>query len=184
MATRLKSSTGVLLLDAKLRLVHLTSEAASILEYPNTTPTRESAVSIEKLLPCVRAQLPGGAAKAATAKYEFISGRRRYSCRAFMLGGESGKARGSDSAQPSIVVLLERAFPQAPEIAHWCESFQLTARECETVKYVLKGLTTKEIAAQMHISPKTVKSFLKLVMTKTGASNRMGIIAKVLGKVS
>ncbi len=182
MATRqLKSSTGVLLLDAQLRLVHLTAEAASILEYPGPARAAESTVSIEKLLPCVRAQLPGTSAKPVTTAYEFISGRRRYSCRAFMLGAEGGKGR---DRKPSIVVLLERAFPQAPEIVHWCESFQLTARECETVKYVLKGLTTKEIAAQMHISPKTVKSFLKLVMTKTGTSNRMGIIAKVLGKVS
>ena len=43
-----------------------------------------------------------------------------------------------------------------------------------------KGLLDKEIADQMSISPNTVKSFLKLVMAKVGASNRTGIIAQIL----
>ena len=37
---------------------------------------------------------------------------------------------------------------------------------------LLRGLTSKEIADEMRISPSTVKSFLKLVMTKVGATSR------------
>jgi DNA-binding CsgD family transcriptional regulator len=36
----------------------------------------------------------------------------------------------------------------------------------------------------MHISPSTVKSFLKLVMSKVGATSRTGIIAKMLAEGS
>jgi DNA-binding CsgD family transcriptional regulator len=36
----------------------------------------------------------------------------------------------------------------------------------------------------MRISPSTVKSFIKLVMTKVGVSSRTGIIAKILEKTS
>jgi DNA-binding CsgD family transcriptional regulator len=57
---------------------------------------------------------------------------------------------------------------------------QRTNRESETVKLLLKRLTSKEIADQMSISPSTVKSFLKLIMTKVGATNRMGIVANIL----
>jgi DNA-binding CsgD family transcriptional regulator len=62
--------------------------------------------------------------------------------------------------------------------------FQLTTRECETVKLLLRGLTSKEIASEMSISPNTVKSFLKLAMAKVGASNRAALIARILEKAS
>jgi DNA-binding CsgD family transcriptional regulator len=114
-----------------------------------------------------------------------MSGRRRYRCRAYLLDvGNHGYGGPGDRLQPKIVVVLERVFRQSPDITRWSEAFQLTSRECETVKYLLKGLTSKEIADQMNISPNTVKSFLKLVMSKVGASNRTGIIAKILEKAS
>jgi len=65
------------------------------------------------------------------------------------------------------------------DIAQWSEKYRLTNRERETVTFLLKGLTSKQIATAMCISPSTVKTFLKLVMVKVGASSRTGIIAKI-----
>jgi DNA-binding CsgD family transcriptional regulator len=48
----------------------------------------------------------------------------------------------------------------------------------------MRGLTSKEIAQEMNISPNTVKSFLKLVMAKVGVSNRTGLVARVFDKAS
>jgi DNA-binding CsgD family transcriptional regulator len=181
--SHLKPSVGVLLLDAQLRLVHYTAEAAAILEYPQKS--RES-VPLDKVLPATRSQLANPPKAASAASLEFISGRRRYRCQAFVLdaGGHNSSGQGSrvlvDHLQPKIVVVLERVFTQSPDITRWSETFQLTNRECETVKFLLKGLSSKEIGDQMSISPNTVKSFLKLVMAKVGASNRTGIIAKIL----
>jgi DNA-binding CsgD family transcriptional regulator len=180
--SQLKSSIGVLLLDAQLRLVHHTAEAATILEYPRKP--RQS-VPLDKILPAVRSQLASRPKTSSAASLEFRSGRRRYQCRAFVLDTSGRGSRGEgDRFQPKFVVVLERVLPGASDIARWCEGFQLTGRECETVKFLLKGLSSKEIADQMNISPSTVKSFLKLVMTKVGASSRMGIIAKILEKAS
>jgi DNA-binding CsgD family transcriptional regulator len=180
--SQLKSSIGVLLLDAQLRLVHHTAEAAAILEYPRKPRER---VPLAKVLPAIRSQLASPPKAVSAASLEFTSGRRRYWCRAFLLdpGGRSSIG-GGDRLQPKIVVILERVFPQAPDIMRSCEAFQLTSRESETVTLLLKGLSSKQIADQMSISPSTVKSFLKLVMNKVGASSRMGIIAKILGKAS
>jgi DNA-binding CsgD family transcriptional regulator len=61
------------------------------------------------------------------------------------------------------------------------ERFGLTARERETVQYLLEGLTSKEIAQRMKISPNTVKAFLRLVMVKMGVSTRSGIIGRIVG---
>jgi DNA-binding CsgD family transcriptional regulator len=180
--TPMKPSVGVLLLDSQLRLVHYTAEAAAILEYPKKSLVT---VPLYKVLPATRVQIAGPSKITSAASLEFPSGRRRYRCQAFVLDtGLSSNGRGSrgdgDRLQTKIVVVLERVFPQSPSIARWCEAFQLTSRECETVKFLLKGLTSKEIGDQMSISPNTVKSFLKLVMAKVGASNRTGIIAKIL----
>jgi DNA-binding CsgD family transcriptional regulator len=179
MRSQLYPSIGVLLLDADLRVVHHTLEAAAILEYPGKPC---ESVHLDKVLPAIRAQL---ATPAASEPLEFRSGQRRYQCRAFLLNANGHGSRGdADRLQPKIVVVIERVFPQAPDITRWCQAFQLTSRESETVRFLLKGLTSKEIADQMSISPSTVKSFLKLVMAKVGASNRTGIIAKILEKAS
>jgi DNA-binding CsgD family transcriptional regulator len=178
--SQLKPSVGVLLLDAQLRLVHYTAEAASILEYPRKSRER-APLDLDKVLPATRSQLASPRKSGDPASLEFNSGRRRYRCQAFLLDSSGDGSRGCvDHLQPKIVVVLERVFPQALDVARWCEAFQLTGRESETVKLLLKGLTSKEIADRMNISPSTVKSFLKLIMTKVGVSNRMGIIAKIL----
>jgi DNA-binding CsgD family transcriptional regulator len=46
---------------------------------------------------------------------------------------------------------------------------------------LLQGLTSKEIAQRMGISPNTVKAFLRLVMVKMGVSTRSGIVGKIVG---
>ncbi len=56
--------------------------------------------------------------------------------------------------------------------------FNLTARERETVGFLIEGLTSKEIAGHMNISPNTVKAFIRLIMVKMGVSTRSGIIGK------
>jgi DNA-binding CsgD family transcriptional regulator len=178
----MKSSVGVLFLDAEFRLVHHTAEAAAILEYPEKP--RES-VPLHKVLPAIRSQLASPPDAPSAASFEFSSGRRRYHCRAFLLDANGHVFGGdSDRLQPKIVVVLDRAVPEATDIMRLCERFQLTNRECEAVTFLMRGLTSKEIADQMKISTSTVKSFLKAVMIKVGASSRTGIIAKILEKPS
>ena len=60
------------------------------------------------------------------------------------------------------------------------DMFGLTPRERTATQLLTQGLTSKEIAARMGISPNTVKAFLRLVMMKTGVTTRSGIVGKVL----
>lgn len=172
--TQSNSSIGVLLLDGHLRLLHNDPEAAIILEYPRKP---QPSVALDKVLPAIRSQLAETAGAAPAVAHEFRSGRRRYQCRAYVLDSNGHGANGNHAR---IVAVLERPPAMVPDLGRWCEACQLTARESETVKLLTKGLTSKEIAEQMHISSSTVKSFLKLVMTKVGATSRTGIIARVL----
>jgi DNA-binding CsgD family transcriptional regulator len=77
--------------------------------------------------------------------------------------------------------MLERRSNEAAKLNEMSERFGLTAREQETVKYLLEGLTSKEIAQRMKISPNTVKAFLRLVMVKMSVSTRSGIIGRIVG---
>ena len=48
----------------------------------------------------------------------------------------------------------------------------LTAREVEVLKLVAQGLSNKQIAARLVISPKTAGNHIEHIYTKIGASNR------------
>jgi DNA-binding NarL/FixJ family response regulator len=49
---------------------------------------------------------------------------------------------------------------------------RLTAREVEVLRLLARGLSNKEIARQLVISPKTAGSHVENIYAKTGASNR------------
>jgi DNA-binding CsgD family transcriptional regulator len=83
--------------------------------------------------------------------------------------------------QPSLGVLLERYSSSTAALSQLTKQFDLTVRERETVELLLQGLTSKEIATRMNISPNTVKAFLRLVMVKMGVSTRSGIVGRVIG---
>jgi DNA-binding CsgD family transcriptional regulator len=168
------SKVGVLLLDCQLRAVYHNEEAANILMYPRSS---EQIPSLGSVIPAARSLLASASQASSSSATEFKSGRRRYRCRVIALDSN----RETESCfQAKIVVLLERECTQSIEITRRSEKFRLTRRERETVALLLRGLTSKEIANEMQVSPSTVKSFLKMVMVKVGASNRAGIVAKLL----
>ena len=76
-------------------------------------------------------------------------------------------------------ILLERIAPKSVDISDVAQQFRLTQREQETVGLLTLGLTSKEIASRMNISPNTVKAFFRLVMTKMAVSTRAGIVGKI-----
>ncbi|WP_369383981.1 response regulator transcription factor [Streptomyces sp. cg36] len=49
----------------------------------------------------------------------------------------------------------------------------LTAREKEVLGHLAQGLTDREIARRMALSPHTVDTYLRRLRRKTGTSNRV-----------
>ena len=82
-------------------------------------------------------------------------------------------------AEPVIGVVVERATAPV-DMSEIAERYGLTHREALAVQFLVRGLTSKEIAARMGISPNTVKVFLRLAMVKTGVTTRSGIVGKFL----
>ena len=177
MLTNVASGQGFILLDTRLRPIAYNSEAVQILSFP-TKPDRIKQVSLF-LYDKIRSNLlNGGSPEMPEFVRECKAGRRTYSCRAFRIDCNSV----NDTKAPiTFAILLERHVSSAVALADLSRQFELTARECETVALLLEGLTSKEIASRMQISPNTVKAFLRLVMVKMDVSTRSGIVGKALG---
>ncbi len=164
--------SGFLLVDSLLQPIYANDEAIRILAYPQSPrKVRPLGTFLARRL---RSILREQERDVETRPAELTSGRRRYLCRSF-----SVKPRGKNSMQPALALLLERNRPRAVDLHEFAERFRLTRREREAVELLMRGFTSKEIAARMNISVNTVKAFLRLVMLKTSVSTRSGIIGKV-----
>jgi DNA-binding CsgD family transcriptional regulator len=168
------SQPGFLLLDKSLGPVASNHEAIRILTYPNL-PERIKRMDVF-LADKIRTGLVSRqSSDVLDFVKEFKSGKRRYFCRSFLVD-TNGKAI------PVLAALLfERCSSGTSAVAQIGQDFELTQRERETVELLVQGLTSKEIALRMNISPNTVKAFLRIVMVKMGVSTRSGILGKVIG---
>ena len=54
----------------------------------------------------------------------------------------------------------------------------LSRRENEIMQHVAKGMTNAEIAAELFISPITVRNHVSSILTKLDATNRTQAVAK------
>lgn len=58
----------------------------------------------------------------------------------------------------------------------------LTAREHETAALVAEGLTDRQIAARLHVSPRTVHAHLRAAFAKTGSRSRVTLALWVIAE--
>jgi DNA-binding CsgD family transcriptional regulator len=168
------SNNGFLLLDGEMNLIASNDPALQILSFPSeASRIKQPRVFLADR---VRTTLLDHQQDQKGFVREFRSGKRRYICKSFQVD-----CNGQYSPRPAFAVLLERDAAGTSTLAELSERFDLTQRERETVEYLLQGLTSKEIATRMNISPNTVKAFLRLVMVKMKVSTRSGIAGKLAG---
>jgi DNA-binding CsgD family transcriptional regulator len=172
-----RSETGFLLLSGDLKPLYLNARAAEILLHPEQ-PKATNDVR-KRLVSKIRAMVAnGGPNGQMSACKEFLSGSRRYVCQLFDVDTPGNGLNGSKGS--SMALLLERSPRAIADMATICEQYRLTPREGQTVRFLLQGLASKEIAAKMGISPNTVKVFLRLAMVKMGVTSRSGIMSKFI----
>ena len=177
MLTTAAASSGLILLGDGNNPIAFNNTALQILAYP-TDPNK-----INQPLLFVRDKvkfrlLKGNGGTTALFVHDLLSGRRKYNCRVFPFDSDANKANLVRSA-----ILLERQSHIGGGLAGLLGQFNLTPREIETVALLVEGLTSKQIAARMEISPNTVKAFLRIVMVKMDVSTRSGIVGKIIGSV-
>lgn len=167
---------GLVVVDTKFNVLACNPDAVQILTFPERQETVKDLNGW--LAGRVRAHLVDRRSHGTPGFVtEFRSARRVYICRAFPL---SFAFPGPLSSQSGTIVLMERKSNGVPSIADLSQRFGLTTREQQTVQLLLQGLTSKEIAQRMGISPNTVKAFIRLVMVKMGVSTRSGIVGRII----
>jgi DNA-binding CsgD family transcriptional regulator len=168
------SSEGFVLLNSYLKPVFINQLAVDILSYPQKLDTRSQegflTTRIRSLFFAAEsANVPGSV-------ITFPSGRRIYEGRAYCVN-----ALAKGDTQVSIAILLQRRSSKVAALNTVSERFNLTTREQQVLQYISHGLTTKEIAVGLEISPNTVKNFVRMIMVKMGVSTRSGIVGKAFG---
>ena len=86
-------------------------------------------------------------------------------------------ARGEMLLKPEIIakVLAHTAAPPAPS-----GPLDLTVREREVLEAVAQGERSKEIAARLHITERTVKAHLTSIYNKLGVDSRAAAVAEAI----
>ncbi len=92
-----------------------------------------------------------------------------------LMAGIQAASRGESLISPSIaakVLQRVRATSTQPEIATAIKA-ELSAREIEVLKLIANGKDNAVIAAELHISPKTVKNHISNILMKLQIDNRI-----------
>jgi DNA-binding NarL/FixJ family response regulator len=92
-----------------------------------------------------------------------------------LMAGIQAASRGESLISPTIaakVLQRVRATSTQPEIANTIKA-ELSDREIEVLKLIANGKDNAVIAAELHISPKTVKNHISNILMKLQIDNRI-----------
>ena len=165
---------GLLLMDSSLSPISCNDEMIRILSFPDV-PEHIRRLDVF-LTDTIRARLlDRQSPQHSRFVTEFVSGKRRYCCWVFHLDRHLKGA-----SQPALELLLERSSSGLLFLLRMAQLFNFSQREKQAVELLLLGLSNKEIANRMNISPNTVNTFFRLIMIKMGVSSRSGILARMI----
>jgi DNA-binding CsgD family transcriptional regulator len=165
---------GVILTDHSLRLIALDSRAVAILKdvsehngadsLPLSVPREVSSVFLNR-----------ASGDWSEIRIQLAGKRHDYRCTVYQLESQNGIFK-----QGIVTLYLQRDASPNSAILHIVTRCGLTPREEGVLRGISIGLTTKEVAQQLKISPNTVKTYLHSIMLKLGVTTRAAIVGKLL----
>ena len=169
---------GMAIVDSENRLVSATPEALawfddveSVFRLPDPRLGRDvpSEVTVAAQEARARAAAEGNAAPTRT---------RARTRNGVWLLIHASCLHGADATAADTAVVIEPA--KASEVAPLIvDAYELTPREVDVTRALARGLTTNEIARELHLSRYTVQDHLKSVYEKAGVSSRGELVAKM-----
>jgi DNA-binding CsgD family transcriptional regulator len=156
---------GVVAFDAQCRVVSATADASRVM-----------------------ALMPGDVTSTLYAVAIGASRRDRASARVRLTDGrwlllQGGRMHGGANDSAHVTVSL-MAAPRADLTSLLLRLHALSARQREVAELLTRGPRTDEIAAQLHISPHTLRDHVKAIFTKLGVQGRAELMALVSDNVS
>jgi len=169
---------GMAIFDADSRLVSATPEALawfeeleSVQRIPDAMVGLDVPSEVTVAAQEARARAATSASPAATRTRARTRGGVWLLIHASCLHRADGM--GADAA---VVIEPAKASEVAPLIV---DAYGLTPREVDVTRALARGLTTNEIAGELHLSRYTVQDHLKSVYEKAGVSSRGELVAKM-----
>lgn len=169
-------TSGVVILDESGEILYLNQEARSILSTfsANDDPSDKDSPINKAIVKAIKENL-GPLNEPSSSVIHCSDSDSTYSLRALPLDKPHKKGKSC------VMVLIEgvtihRKFDM--DVVQ--KQFGLTKREAEVTFCLTKGLTNKEIANILSLSPETVHDYVKQVMIKFKTTTRSGIVGKVL----
>ncbi len=161
-----KGTAAMLVVDRDNQVQDLTVEAGRLLDELRTVGVDEDGLPSLVRNVVTRARASRSSSHTATRLHGNSGRWRRVT--AIPMEGDQG----------TVAVMIEpaRAADLTPILL---EAYDLTEREIDIVVHLARGLATKEIAAELSISPHTVRDHVKAIFTKTGFTSRGELVARV-----
>ncbi len=178
------SQAGLVLLSSTLQVVYLNPEARVLLQEfaLRPMPSTDLPAAIRSFCQEVMQKLPTSPESTA---WEGLRHSRltssRYSVR--YSSGDIGVPAPSHDGDGQLLLLIEPAQTTSHALAPHSPTttpIYLTPREQSVTRYLLEGLTNKEIANKLSISEHTVKDHLKRLMKKTRVTTRTAVVSRLL----
>ena len=166
------AKSGLILLDPTFRIVGLDPGAAAILDDADCLAARQRfGLSVPQTILAALRRCPLGVD--SSFRVPLQPGGVAYRCSTYQVESHINSSR-------ILALHLERCQCGPDTFDELSSEYRLTDREQEALRGIALGLTTKEVAERMNISPNTVKAFLRLIMLKMSVNTRAGITAKLL----
>jgi DNA-binding NarL/FixJ family response regulator len=169
---------GMAIVDGRHRLVSATPEALawfedleSVYRLPDATLGRDVPSEVIVAAQQARAGLVAGTGATATRTRARTRTGVWVLIHASCLHAADGRAEDA-----AVVIEPAKASEVAPLII---EVYELTPREVDVTRTLARGLSTIEIARELHLSRYTVQDHLKSVYEKVGVSSRGELVAKM-----
>jgi two-component system response regulator DesR len=135
------------------------SPAVAVIDISERGPfTASLAAALRRAVPDIRFVLTSRCAMSASAA---VRGAR---ASAFVPAGSSGRS--------TIHAVLAAARDIEPPTSRTAPAGALSEREREVLTLLVSGATNREIAAEMHLGPETIKKHASAIYRKLGVRNR------------
>ncbi len=169
-------SPGMALFDSSVTLVSLDERAEGLFRQiggPDWASGPIAMTAIYAVVARASAVAEGRDRGPASARIRLSSGR--------WLSVHASCLRGADGRPGPIAVTIEPAKSAqiAPIIV---QAYGLTRREQQITGAVARGLANQEIAADLFLSPHTVRDHLRAIFAKVGVSSRGELVAKLFAE--
>ncbi len=166
---------SVLLLSPRLELLDQTPQSDTHLRQllptdVDASPVPAAAYNVAAQLLAIQDAVDDGPAQARS----HLAGTQWLTLRAARLAGHG------DERQQMIAVTVEAARPR-DRVELFGRAHGLTGREREVLHRLTRGVSTRQLATEMDLSPRTVPDHLKSIFLKTNMNSRGTLVARALG---